>query len=199
MESLIKFADSLTLRDLGETARFFVYAYNSTTLVTTAGLALGVFFLSAAALLYIFYYSSSSGRSGGGDWEYTGGRSRHSRDFTGVLGLLEKTWAIYGVEDPECRRRLICQAHLPNAHKINGVVSGLLTELTSQVKRDMPALDSQDKLMARDLLEAAKQAQVRGDCQKYYQKCSQHSLDSLQHDAKERDGKPNSKFLNGSR
>ncbi|XP_066968336.1 uncharacterized protein [Macrobrachium rosenbergii] len=195
MESLIKLADSLTLRDLEEKARFFVYAYNSTTLVTTAGLALGVFFISAAILLYIFYYSASTGRSSGGDWEYQGGKGRYRRDFTNALGLLERAWAIYGVEGPECRRRLICEAHLPNAPKMNGVVAGLLTELTSQMRRDLPSLEGQGKVTAGDLLRAATQALVRRDCRKYFRKCAQLSLASLRDESANHDGKS----LNGSR
>ncbi|CAL4168978.1 unnamed protein product, partial [Meganyctiphanes norvegica] len=50
-------------RSLSEEARFLVYYYNSTTLVTTGALALGIGFVILSLAFYYFYYVSQDDTS----------------------------------------------------------------------------------------------------------------------------------------
>ena len=60
---------------LADAARFYVYAYNTTTLVTTAGLALGIFFIVTAIALYAYYYSGlDTAKRSDRSWERGGAK-----------------------------------------------------------------------------------------------------------------------------
>ena len=62
------FTNSEMFNEMVEEARYLVYFYNTTTLVTTGGLLLGIVFIFLALALYFYYYVSdgNSGRSDGG-------------------------------------------------------------------------------------------------------------------------------------
>ncbi|XP_069958752.1 uncharacterized protein [Cherax quadricarinatus] len=112
-------------------ARFFVYAYNATTLVTTAGLVLGIFFVVTAVALYLYYLVQEE-KLKKKNWEYKGGNYRQDKSggvYLGVVELLEQAWALYNIEGQDCRRSLVCEAHLPTASHVNFPVSETLKHL----------------------------------------------------------------------
>ncbi|XP_047502659.1 uncharacterized protein LOC125048153 [Penaeus chinensis] len=172
------------MRSLADEARFFVYAYNTTTLVTTAGLALGIFFVITALVLYFYYYSTTNGRAGG-EWEYSG-NGRSSYDYVAdILGYLEKAFIDYGVEQEECRRRLMCEAHLPNAHLVNKPVVDTLTHLMSQVTdEDVATATTQEATAVRNIQLAARHGLDEQGCQTYEQACPHVSLSSVVHNGR---------------
>ncbi|XP_071538000.1 uncharacterized protein [Panulirus ornatus] len=176
-------ADPLLVHQAADEARFFVYAYNATTLVTTAGLALGLFFIITAIALYYYYYSNTTnGRRSGREWEYTGNQSYNTLGLVEVLDLLEKAWAMYDVQEVECRRRLVCEAHLLPPDTVNKPMAGTLTHLLSQVTEDMLGQTSEDFAdSVRQLQAAAQYGKEANSCQPYVQHCPHVGLSDLPH------------------
>ncbi|KAK8725399.1 hypothetical protein OTU49_010843 [Cherax quadricarinatus] len=118
-------------------ARFFVYAYNATTLVTTAGLVLGIFFVVTAVALYLYYLVQEE-KLKKKNWEYKGGNYRQDKSggvYLGVVELLEQAWALYNIEGQDCRRSLVCEAHLPTASHVNFPVSETLKHLLGKTEQ----------------------------------------------------------------
>ncbi|XP_037772577.1 uncharacterized protein LOC119568217 [Penaeus monodon] len=184
MNSLLGSEEFSMMRSLADEARFFVYAYNTTTLVTTAGLALGIFFIITALVLYFYYYSSTTGREGG-QWEYSGNDYSRYDYVADILGYLEKAFIDYGVEQEECRRRLVCEAHLPNAHLVNKPIVDTLTHLVSQVTdEDVAAANAHDAAAAQNLQLAARHGLDEQGCQAYEQACPHVALSSAVHNVR---------------
>ncbi|XP_042891821.1 uncharacterized protein LOC122266251 [Penaeus japonicus] len=184
MSSLLASEDFSMVRSLVDEARFFVYAYNTTTLVTTAGLALGIFFIVTALVLYFYYYSTTTGRAGG-EWEYSGNDYSRYDYVADILGYLEKAFIDYGVEQEECRRRLVCEAHLPSAHLTNKPVVDTLTHLVSQVTdEDVAVAQPHDAATAQNLQLAARHGLEVQECQAYEQACPHVALSNVVHKAR---------------
>ncbi|KAG7173970.1 putative DM4/DM12 family-like protein 26 [Homarus americanus] len=173
MESQEDLAKVSLVEEMADKARFFVYNYNATTLVTTAGLALGLFFIVTAIALYYYYYATTNRHS------YT---YATKSDFVNVLYLLEEAWALYDIREQECRRRVVCEAHLPDARYVNKPVSGILSELLSQVTED--TLNNADQELAaavRDLQLAAQYGRSVRSCQAYAKYCLTITLADVPH------------------
>nr|XP_045622942.1 uncharacterized protein LOC123773335 [Procambarus clarkii] len=170
------------VEQMADEARFFVYSYNATTLVTTAGLAMGLFFIITAIALYYYYYVEVGLRR---NEKYRRTGTSHGNDRTidayfDILDLLEKAWAIYAVESQDCRRRVVCEAHLPSASLINQPVAGVLTELFGQVTEEMLGqMDEGDAASVRDLQLAAQYGRTVRSCQAYERHCPDQQLATL--------------------
>ncbi|XP_027239576.1 uncharacterized protein [Penaeus vannamei] len=185
MDALIGSEEFSMMRSLADEARFFVYAYNTTTLVTTAGLALGIFFIITALVLYFYYYSTTTTGRAGGEWEYSGNDYSRYDYVADILGYLEKAFIDYGVEQEECRRRLVCEAHLPNAHLVNKPVVDTLTHLVSQVTdEDVAAAHAHDAAAAQNIQLAARHGLDEHDCQTYEETCPHVALSSVVHNVR---------------
>ncbi|KAK8725400.1 hypothetical protein OTU49_010843 [Cherax quadricarinatus] len=163
-------------------ARFFVYAYNATTLVTTAGLVLGIFFVVTAVALYLYYLVQEE-KLKKKNWEYKGGNYRQDKSggvYLGVVELLEQAWALYNIEGQDCRRSLVCEAHLPTASHVNFPVSETLKHLLGQVTEDMLGeVDKGQAAVVRDLQLAAQYGRTVKNCLAYERYCPGQGLANI--------------------
>ncbi|XP_050725588.1 uncharacterized protein LOC127003236 [Eriocheir sinensis] len=167
-----------------ERARFFVYAYNTSTLVTTAGLALGIFFLVTAIALYAYYYSTAdefkNKDRGGWQRDEDNAIPDTSRLAAGVLGLLEQAWAGYGVEEQACRRRVSCEASLWASQGVNMPSAVLLSGLIGQVTyEDVVEAGGNAVTDMYELRQAAERGGRNKDCQAYEHDCPHVTIASL--------------------
>ncbi|KAK4306378.1 hypothetical protein Pmani_021797 [Petrolisthes manimaculis] len=169
---------------LADDARFFVYSYNSSTLILTVGLTLGLFFVITALALYVFYFATNGRRRTDRSWEGgEGAKSDYDEDdptlnlTSTVLDLLEKAWLAYGVKEEACRRRVACEAYMLAAIGVDKPEATILTQVLGQVTEDdLTRVTSTRAEAVRDILHAANYGHEFKNCQHYATHCPFTSL-----------------------